>query len=115
MEENKKVYIIYGGDDIPYESCYPITSFLDKNKAEEFVKKLKEENDKNVKLYEEYSALYDKYSQHIVQKHIEFEDDDIIIEEIAKKFKTSKEQVQHVMDFYYYPQIYYIQTVDLND
>ena len=88
MEENKKVYIIYGGDDIPYESSYPITSFLDKNKAEEFVKKLEEENAKNVKLYEEYSALYDKYSQHIVQKHIEFEDDDIIIEEIAKKFNS---------------------------
>lgn len=114
MEENKKVYVIYGGDDIPYESCYPITSFLDKNKAEEFVKKLEEENAKNVKLYEEYSALYDKYSQYIVQKHIEFEDDDIIFEEIAKKFKTSKEQVQHVMDFYYCPQIYYIQAISLN-
>lgn len=35
----KKTYIVYGGDDIPYEPTYPIASFLDRNKAEEFLEK----------------------------------------------------------------------------
>ena len=37
----KKAYLIYGGDDMTYEPTYVIASFLDKDKAEEFLKSLK--------------------------------------------------------------------------
>ena len=48
METTKrKVYLVYSGDDIPYEPVHVIASFLDKDKAEEFVEKLKEEDEKN--------------------------------------------------------------------
>ena len=48
METTKrKVYLVYSGDDIPYEPVHVIASFLDKAKAEEFVEKLKEEDEKN--------------------------------------------------------------------
>lgn len=35
----KKVYLIYGGDDIPYEPTHVIASFLNKEKAREYLKK----------------------------------------------------------------------------
>ena len=51
----KKVYLIYNCDDMHYEPTHVIATFLDKDKAEEYLKKLKEEDEKNYQLNEKYS------------------------------------------------------------
>ena len=33
----KKAYLIYGGDEMPYEPTHVIATFLDKEKAEEYL------------------------------------------------------------------------------
>ena len=33
----KKVYLVYGGDDVPYEPTHVIAAFLDKEKAQEYL------------------------------------------------------------------------------
>lgn len=109
----KKTYIVYGGDDIPYEPAYPIASFLDKNKAKEFLEKLKKENEENVKLSEHYNELDCKYWEYLCDNNLEDEEDDIQEEAISKEFGVTKEFVQKVRDSYECPQIYYISTVDL--
>ena len=64
----KKVYLVYGGDNVPYEPTHVIASFLDKAKAEEFVEKLKEEDEKNRELEEQYKAKIKEWS---VQRELE--------------------------------------------
>lgn len=110
----KKVYLIYGGDAIPYEPTYVIASFLDKDKAEEFVENLKEEDEKNRELDEQYTELYNQYYEYLEDEHIEDTDDNVIDEALAKKFGVTKEFAHEVMNFNdYCPQIYYISSVDL--
>ena len=109
----KKVYLIYGGDDMPYEPTHVIASFLNKEKAEEYLKKLKEEDEKNCQLNEQYEKLYDKYDEYLENEHIEYADDNVIDEALAKKFGITKEFAHEVMNFSYYPQFYYIQSEDL--
>ena len=109
----KKVYLVYCGYDAPYEPTYVIASFLDKEKAKEFVEKLKEEDEKNRELEEQYTELYNQYCEYLEDEHIEDTDDNVIYEALAKKFGVTKEFAHEVMNFYYYPQIYYIQSEDL--
>ena len=116
METTKrKVYLVYSGDDIPYEPVHVIASFLDKDKAEEFVEKLKEEDEKNRELEEQYTELYNQYYEYLEDEHIEDTDDNVIDEALAKKFGVTKEFAHEVMNFYYYPQIYYIGSTDLHE
>ena len=109
----KKVYLVYGGYDAPYEPTHVIATFLDKEKAQDFVKKLKEEDEKNRKLEEQYEELYNQYYEYLEDEHIEYECDDIADEALAKKFNVTKEFAHEVMNFSYYPQFYYIQSEDL--
>ena len=110
----KKVYLLYGGDAVPYEPTYVIAAFLDKDKAEEFLKRLKEEDEKNCQLNEQYAELYDKYYEYLEDEHIEYHYDGIADEALAKKFNVTKEFAHEVMNFNdYCPQIYYISSVDL--
>ena len=109
----KKVYLVYGGDDVPYEPTHVIASFLNKKKAEEYLKKLKEEDEKNRQLEEQYTELYNQYYEYLEDEHIEYECDDVIDGALAKKFGVTKEFAHEVMNFYYYPQFYYIQSEDL--
>ena len=109
----KKVYLVYGGDDMPYEPTYVIASFLDKEKAEEFVKKLKEEDEKNRQLDKQYEELYNQYYEYLEDEHLEDAEDNIVEEALAKKFGVTKEFAHEVMNFYYYPQIYYMSSSDL--
>ena len=109
----KKVYLVYSGYDAPYEPTHVIATFLDKEKAQDFVKKLKEEDEKNRKLEEQYEELYNQYCEYLEDEHIEYECDDIADEALAKKFNVTKEFVHEVMNFSYYPQFYYIQSEDL--
>lgn len=112
--ETKKVYLIYSGDATPYEPTHVIAAFLDKNKAEEYLKKLKEEDEKNCQLNEQYEKLYDKYDEYLENEHIEYKYDGIADEALAKKFGVTKEFAYKVMNFNeYYPQIYYISSSDL--
>ena len=60
----KKVYLIYNCDDMHYEPTHVIATFLDKDKAEEYLKKLKEEDEKNYQLNEKYSELYKQYYEY---------------------------------------------------
>lgn len=110
---NKKVHLVYGGDAIPYEPTHVIAAFLDKNKAEEYLKKLKEEDEKNHQLDEQYEELYNQYYDYLEDKHIEYNYDGVADEILAKKFNVTKEFVHEVMNFCYYPQIYCINSVDL--
>lgn len=109
----KKVYLVYGGDDIPYEPTHVIAAFLDKEKAEECLKKLKEEDEKKRQLNDQYFDLYGQYYEYLEDEHIEYDDDDIADEALAKKFNVTKEFAHEVMNFSYYPQFYYIQSEDL--
>ena len=109
----KKTYIVYRGDDIPYEPAYPIASFLDENKAKEFLEKLKEENEENVKLSEYYSELNNKYWEYLCNNNLENEEDEVQEEILSKEFGVTKEFVQKVTDFYECPQHYYISEMDL--
>lgn len=109
----KKVYLVYGGYDAPYEPTHVIATFLDKEKAQDFVKKLKEEDEKNRQLEEQYEELYNQYCEYLEDEHIEYECDDIADEALAKKFNVAKEFAHEVMNFSYYPQFYYIQSEDL--
>ena len=109
----KKVYLVYGGDDMPYEPIHVIAAFLDKDKAEEYLEKLKEDNEKNRQLEEQYTELYNQYNEYLWDEHIEYECDAIIDEALAKKFGVTKEFAHEVMNFSYYPQFYYIQSEDL--
>ena len=104
----KKVYLIYGGDVIPYEPTHVIASFLNKKKAEEYLKKLKEDDEKNCQLEEQYTELYNQYYE-----YLEDAEDNIVEEALAKKFGVTKEFAHEVMNFDYYPQFYYIQSEDL--
>ena len=112
-DNNKKVYLVYSGDAIPYEPTYVRAAFLDKEKAEEYLKKLREDDKKNCKLSEQYEELYSQYDEYLDNEHIEYQYDGIADEELAKKFNVTKEFVHEVMNFYYYPQSYYINSVDL--
>ena len=109
----KKVYLIYNCDDMHYEPTHVIATFLDKDKAEEYLKKLKEEDEKNYQLNEKYSELYKQYDEYLDNEHIEYNYDGVADEILAKKFGVTKEFVQEVMNFCYYPQIYCINSVDL--
>ena len=114
METTKrKVYLVYSGDDIPYEPTHVIASFLNKKKAEEYLKKLKEDDEKNRQLDEQYGELYNQYYEYLEDEHIEYECNDIAEVALAKKFNVTKEFAHEVMNFYYYPQFYYIQSEDL--
>lgn len=114
INNTKKVYLIYGGDDIPYEPvCGIIAAFLDKDKAEEFLEKLEKENEKNYKLKEQYNELYNQYYEYLENEHLEDTDDNIIEEALSKKFNITKEFAHDVMNFYYCPQTYYISSVNL--
>ena len=108
----KKVYLIYGGDDIPYEPTHVIATFLDKEKAEEYLKKLKEEEEKNYQLNEQYEKLYNIYNEYLTNEHIKYDYDGIADKELAKKFGVTKEFAHEVMNFYYYPKIYYMSSSD---
>ena len=108
----KKVYLVYGGDDMPYEPTYVIASFLDKDKAEEFVKKLKEDDEKKRQLNDQYFELYGQYYEYLENEHLEDAEDNIVEEALAKKFGVTKEFAHEVMNFYYYPQIYYMSSSD---
>ena len=107
---NKKVYLVYNGDAIPYEPTHVIAAFLDKDKAEEYLKKLKEEDEKNYQLNEKYSELYKQYDEYLDNEHIEYDYDGVADEALAKKFNVTKEFAHEVMNFYYRPQIYYMST-----
>lgn len=109
----KKVYLIDGGDAIPYEPTYVIAAFLDKDKAEEYLKKLKEDDEKNCQLEEQYTELYNQYYEYLEDEHLEDAEDNIIEEALSTKFGVTKEFAHEVMNFAYYPQIYYISSVDL--
>ena len=109
----KKVYLIYGGDDIPYEPTHVIASFLNKKKAEEYLKKLKEDDEKNRQLEEQYTELYNQYYEYLEDEQLEDAEDNIVEEALAKKFGVTKEFAHEVMNFSYYPQFYYIQSEDL--
>lgn len=113
ISTDKKVYLIYGGDAMPYEPTYVIASFLDKEKAQEYLKKLKEDDEKNRQLEEQYTELYNQYYEYLEDEHIEYADDNVIDEALAKKFNVTKEFTHEVMNFSYYPQYYYIQSEDL--
>ena len=108
----KKVYLVYGGDDIPYEPTHVIASFLNKEKAKEYLKKLKEEDEKNRQLEEQYEELYNQYYEYLEDEHLEDAEDNIVEEALAKKFGVTKEFAHEVMNFYYYPQIYYMSSSD---
>lgn len=110
---NKKVYLVYSGDATPYEPTHVIAAFLNKGKAEEYLKKLKEDDEKNCKLSEQYEELYSQYDEYLDNEHIEYNYDGVADEILAKKFNVTKEFVHEVMNFCYYPQIYYISSVDL--
>ena len=110
----KKVYLIYGGYDAPYEPTYVIAAFLDKEKAQEYLKKLKEKDEENYQLNEYYAELYNQYDEYLGNEHIEYHYDGIADEALAKKFGITKEFAHDVMNFdEYYPQIYYMDSVDL--
>lgn len=113
INSTKKAYLIYGGDDIPYEPTHIIATFLDKDKAEEFLKKLKEEDEKNCQLNEQYSELYNQYGEYLDNEYIEYDYDGVADEALAKEFGVTKEFAHEVMNFHYYPQIYYIRTSNL--
>ena len=112
---NKEIYIIFGGDCVdPYEPPYPIASFLDKDKAEEFLKKFKEEDEKNCQLNEQNSELYKQYFEYLENENIKYDYDGIADEKLSKKFGVTKEFAHDVMNYnYYYPQVYYISSVEL--
>ena len=106
----KKVYLIYNCDDMHYEPTHVIATFLDKDKAEEYLKKLKEEDEKNYQLNEKYSELYKQYDEYLDSEHIEYDYDGVADEALAKKFNVTKDFAYEVMNFYYRPQIYYMST-----
>ena len=108
----KKAYLIYSGDEMPYEPTHVIATFLDKEKAEEYLKKLKEEEEKNYQLNEQYEELYDIYNEYLTNEHIKYDYDGIADEALAKKFGVTKEFAHEVMNFYYYPKIYYMSSSD---
>ena len=109
----KKVYLVYGGDDVPYEPTHVIASFLNKKKAEEYLKKLKEEDEKNRQLEEQYTELYNQYYEYLEDEHLEDAEDNIVEEALAQKFGVTKEFAHEVMNFSYYPQFHYIQSEHL--
>ena len=110
----KKVYLIHSGDATPYEPTHVIAAFLDKDKAEEYLKKLKEDDEKNYQLNEQYTELYNQYDEYLENEHIEYHYDGIADEALAKKFGVTKEFAHGVMNFEeYYPQIYYMDSIDL--
>ena len=114
METTKrKVYLIYSGDDIPYEPTHVIASFLNKKKAKEYLKKLKEDDEKNRQLEEQYEELYNQYYEYLENEHLEDAEDNIVEEALSTKFGVTKEFAHEVMNFDYYPQIYYIQSENL--
>lgn len=113
INSTKKVYLIYNGDDIPYEPTHVIATFLDKDKAEEYLKKLQEDDEKNYQLNEKYSELYKQYDEYLDNEHIEYDYDGVADKVLAKKFNVTKEFAHEVMNFYYRPQIYYMSTSDL--
>ena len=94
---DKKVYLVYGGDNIPYEPTHVIATFLDKDKAEEYLKKLKEEDEKNYQLNEKYSELYKQYDEYLDNEHIEYDYDGVADEALAKKFNVTKEFAYEVI------------------
>lgn len=96
---DKKVYLVYSGDAIPYEPTHVIATFLDKDKAEEYLKKLKEDDDKNYQLGEQYEELYNQYCDYLEDKHIEYQYDGVTDEILTKKFNVTKEFVHEVMNF----------------
>ena len=57
--------------------------------------------------------LYNQYYDYIEDEHIEDTDHNVIDEALAKKFGVTKEFAHEVMNFYYYPQIYYIGSTEL--
>ena len=111
--DTKKAYLIYSGDEMPYEPTHVIATFLDKEKAEEYLKKLKEDDEKNCQLEEQYTELYNQYYEYLENEHLEDAEDNIVEEALSTKFGVTKEFAHEVMNFYYYPQIYYMSSSDL--
>lgn len=113
INSTKKVYLIYNGDDMSYEPTHVIATFLDKDKAEEYLKNLREDDEKNYQLNEKYSELYKQYYEYLDNENIKYDYDGVADEALAKKFNVTKEFAHEVMNFYYRPQIYYMSTSDL--
>ena len=56
-------------------------------------------------------SLQLKY-EYLTNEHIKYDYDGIADEALAKKFGVTKEFAHEVMNFYYYPQIYYMSSSD---
>ena len=108
----KKAYLIYSGDEMPYKPTHVIATLLDKEKAEEYLKKLKEDEEKNYQLNEQYEELYDIYNEYLTNEHIKYNYEGIADEALAKKVGVTKEFAHEVMNVYYYPKICYMSSSD---
>lgn len=111
----KKVYLIYGGDDIPYEPCHVITSFLDKSKAEEFLKTLREEDKRQSLEGDLYAKLSQEYEEFLDNYGYLDKSDEEQVKLISEKFGVTEDYVDKVLNSFYYPQYYYMDEIELED
>lgn len=107
----KKVYLIYGGDDIPYEPTFVVKAFESKDKAEKCLENLKKENEELIKKSSLYSTLADEYYDFLYSIGNPKND----AAAIAEHFGVTESYANEVLDFFYCPQFYTIVEQELND
>lgn len=97
--KTKDIYIVYCGEDIPYEPRYAHCAFEDYDEAAKFCKTCNEQEEEQNKRYNEAVSILDKWDtwleQHDMTPTWECDElDDAVVEAISKEFNVSPEDVR---------------------
>ena len=101
--KTKDIYIVYCGEDIPYEPSYAHCAFEDYDEAAKFCKTCNEQEQGKSKRYNEAVNILNEWDtwleQHNMTPTWECDElDDAVVEAISKEFNVSPEEIKKTFD-----------------
>lgn len=111
----KKVYLIYEGEVGPYEPAHIAEIYLNEDKARKALERLQKEDKEKENKAIEYLELSNRYDNFINENNLYEESYDTRLTKAAEYLGITEEFLNEVLGFCYYPQLYYIETRELED
>lgn len=99
--KTKDIYIVYCGEDIPYEPRYAHCAFEDYDEAAKFCKTCNKQEEEQNKKYNEAVSILNKWDtwleQHDMTPTWDLDElDNTTIEAISKEFKVTQEYIKTI-------------------
>ena len=101
--KTKDIYIVYCGEDIPYEPSYAHYAFEDYDEAAKFCKTCNEQEKEQSKRYNEAVSILNEWDTWLEQHNMTptWDSDtlsDEVVEAISKEFNVSPEEIKKTFD-----------------